>query len=192
MRMCLLFLVMVIFMGGCDNLRLAATEKMKQNAALHELTVAQAAETAKLEGVSEELCGLTEMAHSQSRAFVADYGMPAEYPVVNSLDDLLGENTQRLAEQAVNDSSRRLDPWGFADGILEIGIGIAGLAGGVWGVRAASFFAQARNKANALKEIIEGNEAFKAQDSQMSAEFKKAHRHQSRQTRKLVAEIKNG
>ena len=42
-----------------------------------------------------------------------------------------------------------------------MGIGIAALFGGVYGVRAAGFLKQAKEKSSALREIIEGNELFK-------------------------------
>jgi len=82
------------------------------------------------------------------------------------------------------------DSWDIADNALELGIAVAGLFGGVYGIKVAGFLKQARSKSNALREIIAGNELLKKQDDKLNIAFKTAHQNQSPQTRKIVAEIK--
>jgi hypothetical protein len=74
---------------------------------------------------------------------------------------------------------------------VDIGIGIAGLLGGVWGVRIAGILVDARKRSGALREIILGNELFKYQNHDAAADFKKAHMNQSAVTKNIVAEVKN-
>ena len=74
--------------------------------------------------------------------------------------------------------------------MLEMGVGICALLGGVYGTRAVGFLRQARGKSNALHEIIAGNEQFKKQNQTQAAAFKQAHQNQSPQTRQLVAQMK--
>lgn len=74
--------------------------------------------------------------------------------------------------------------------MLELGIGICALLGGVYGTRAVRFLNDTRGKSKALKEIIAGNELFKKQNASASAAFKQVHQNQSSQTRQLVAQMK--
>ena len=66
----------VLFVAGCDSLRLAPSEQQKQNAWLHSRTTAAAAATARVQNTSSELQALTQLAESQSQAFTAYYGLP--------------------------------------------------------------------------------------------------------------------
>jgi hypothetical protein len=187
-KLSLLIICLLIF-TGCQDLRFGATQVQKQNAWVHQKTAQMVAEVALDEGASEELHGLTQLSELQSRAFVADYGLPQEYPQAETIDDLLA--AQPLAIQAANDSSLKPDTWDMFDSTIEVGIGIAGLLGGVWGVRLAGFLSDAQKKSLALKEIILGNELFKKQNTEIAAEFKKSHTNQSSTTKQIVAEIKN-
>ena len=78
----------------------------------------------------------------------------------------------------------------MADSAMELGIAICALLGGVYGTRAVRFLKEARAKSKALKEIIQGNELFKDLNAEQTAAFKNAHKKQSAETRKLVAELK--
>jgi len=77
-----------------------------------------------------------------------------------------------------------------ADSMLELGIGVCALLGGVYGTRAVRFLKDARGKSKALQEIIVGNETFKKENESSAAAFKQAHNTQSPQTRQLVASMK--
>jgi hypothetical protein len=79
----------------------------------------------------------------------------------------------------------------MADGAIELGIGIAALFGGVYGVKVAGFLKKARTRSKALREIIEGNEIFKRANTDQLNSFKAAHNIQSPATRQIVAQIKN-
>ena len=66
-----------------------------------------------------------------------------------------------LAQAAKQDSMRKPDVWMLADGAMELGIALAGLVGGVYGLRIAGYLKDAREKFKALKEVVAGNELFK-------------------------------
>jgi hypothetical protein len=185
-----LALVLCVLTGGCGALRLAPSEQQKQNAWLHNRTAAVAAETARVEECSGELQSLTKLSELQSRAFTSYCGLPREYPPAETTEDILAESNWQLASAALAESSRRPDAWNVTDAALELGIGLCALLGGVWGSRLARFLKDARDKARALKEVVEGNELFKTRNARAVDAFKDAHQNQSPQTRQLVAAIK--
>jgi len=185
----ILFLV-GLAVAGCDSLRLAPNEEQKQNAWLHNRTTAAAAHTARAEASSDQLQSLTELSELQSRSFASYFGLPKEYPPAETADEILAQSNWNLAQAALTESAERPDPWQVADTMLEIGIGISALLGGVYGTRAVRFLKEARAKSQALKEIIAGNETFKAQNQTQAQAFKEAHENQSPETRQLVAAMK--
>ena len=176
---------------GCDSLRFAPTETQKQNAWLHNRTTTIAADTSKTENASEQLQALTQLSEVQSRAFSSYFGMPKEFPRSETVEDVLAESNRQLARTALHQGAERPDAWEVADSMLELGIGICALLGGVYGSRAVGFLRQAKTKSKALKEIITGNEFFKKQNASSASVFKQAHQNQSPQTRQIVARIKN-
>ncbi len=183
-------LALMCLTAGCDTLRLAPSEQQKQNAWLHNRTAAVAAETAKAEQSSPELQALTQLSELQSRAFTSYCGLPKEYPPAETTAQILGESNWQLANAAVTEAAQRPDPWQVADSMLEFGIGISALLGGVFGTRAVRFLRDARAKSQALKEIVEGNELFKKQQPSQAKAFKAAQQTQSPETRQLVAALK--
>lgn len=176
--------------AGCDSLRLAPSEQLKQNAWLHNRTTAVAAETARAEETSPELQALTKLSEVQSRAFTSHYGLPSEVPQAETSEQILAQSNWELAETAVAESAQRPDPWQVADSLLEVGIGVSALLGGVYGTRAVRFLKDARAKSTALKEIIQGNELFKKHSADQTQAFKAAHANQSPETRQLVTAMK--
>ncbi len=183
-------LVLMCLTTGCDTLRLAPSEQQKQNAWLHNRTAAVAAETARAEQGSQKLQALTQLSELQSRAFTSYCGLPQEYPPAETIAQILGQSNWQLANTAVTESAARPDPWQVADSVMEFGVGICALLGGVCGTRAVRFLKDARTKSQALKEIIEGNELFKKQQPSQAKAFKSAHQNQSPQTRQLVTAMK--
>ncbi len=181
---------MCLLLAGCDSLRFAPTEAQKQNVWLHNRTAIVAAETARAEDTSLKLQALTQLGEVQSRVFSTYCGMPKEFPPAETAEDILFESNFQLAGTALKESTERPDPWQVADSMLEMGIGICALLGGVYGTRAVGFLRQAKTKSNALHEIIAGNEIFKKQNQTQATAFKQAHQNQSPQTRQLVATIK--
>jgi hypothetical protein len=177
-------------LAGCDSLRFAPSEAQKQNAWLHNRTAIVTAETARTEDTSQRLQALTQLGEVQSRAFSAYCGLPKDFPPAETAEDILAESNFQLASAALQDSAERPDPWQVADSMLEMGIGICALLGGVYGTRAVRILKDARGKSDALKEIIAGNEQFKKQNQSQAAAFKQAHQNQSPQTRQLVAVMK--
>ena len=181
---------MCLLAAGCDSLRFAPTEAQKQNAWLHNRTAIVTAEAARAEDTSPKLQALTHLGEVQSRAYSAYCGLPKEFPPAKTAEDILAESNFHLATAALQESAERPDPWQVADSMLQMGIGICALLGGVYGTRAVRFLKNARDKSNALKEIIAGNEQFKKQNQAQSAAFKQAHQNQSAQTRQLVTAMK--
>jgi|GEM_PF-6404318 len=93
-----------------------------------------------------------------------------------------------MAGESLEDS--RQDAWALADGIFELGAGVAGLFGGACAARLVRIVDEARRKSKALREIVEGNELFKKHNPSSAADFKQAHDGQSNDTRQLVASLK--
>ena len=179
-----------MLLAGWDSLRFAPGEIQKQNAWLHNRTAEMAADVARTEDSSGELQGLTKLCEVQSRAFTADYGLPEEFSAADTVDAILAESNQQLAHSALAEARQRPDAWDVADGAIDLGIGVAALFGGVYGVRAARFLKDARAKSKALREIITGNELFKREHADSAQAFKLAHKDQSPQTRQLVTQAK--
>ena len=179
-----------VFVGGCDTLRFAPGEKQKQNAYLHHRTVQTAAVTAQQEQTSEPLRKLTTQAEKQSEVIMAYYGLPRVMPETESVEQILSEKNRTLTNQSRTEALSRPDPWDVADNLLEMGIAIAGLAGGVMGGRIIGGLKTAQQKSRALREIVRGNELFKQNNPIMTDEFKQAQQSQSDSTRRLVAELK--
>lgn len=175
---------------GCESLRFAPSEQQKQNAWLHNRTSMVAAETARDENASEKLQGLTKLGELQSRAFVSYNGLPNEFPQAETAEDILAQSNWQLAGTALVESNQSPDAWQVADSVLELGIGICALLGGVYGTRAVKFLKDAQTKSKALKEIIQGNELFKQQNESSVVAFKQAQQNQSTTTRQIVAEMK--
>ncbi len=197
------FIGIALCLGGCDGFRYAATEAQKQNAWLHERVCTAAAETAVGENASARLCGLTELAAEQSAAFVIDYGLPASLAGLSAQADLGSQNPlppsgfaggelNAVLMQAKADAARRPDMWTLADHAMELGVALAGLLGGVYGVRVAGYLKTAREKSAALKEIVTGNELFKQLYPEQAERFKESQRNQSPATRTLVTGLKTG
>jgi hypothetical protein len=207
----------VLCLCGCEGFRYAATEAQKQNAWLHREVCAAAAETAVEENTSTTLCDLTTLAHEQSAAFVADYGLPEfiSSPPVKSLKLLPCEGEvavrpegfnvtrgywesdyfddgKRILSQANADSLRKPDAWTLADSAMDLGLALAGLVGGAYGIRIARYLKTAREKSKALKEIVAGNELFKQLWPEQADRFKEAQQKQSPATKQLVTQLKAG
>ena len=185
-----LLVMVAVFGGGCDSLRFAPGEVQKENAYLHHRTAQMAAAEARGESVSPALVELTSLCELQSRAFMADYGLPGVLPAAETIDDVLAESSRGIAAAALSRSSQRPDVWDVTGGLLELGIAVAGIIGGAYGIKAGQFLMRAREKSKALREIIEGNELLKQTSTETAAAFKQAHKAQSPQTRELVAKIK--
>lgn len=177
--------------AGCDSLRFAPSEQQKQNAWLHGRTTTIAADTAKDENASEQLQALTKLSEIQSQAFSSYFGLPKELPQSETAEDVLAESNFQLARTAMIQGADRPDAWQVADSMLELGVGICALMGGVYGTKAVGFLRQAKTKSKALKEIITGNELFKKQNASSALAFKQAHQNQSLQTRQIVTKMKN-
>jgi hypothetical protein len=176
--------------GGCDSLRFAPGEVQKANAYLHHRTAQMAADAARDEAASTDLVQLTALSEVQSRAFMADYGLPRELPAAERVEDVLAESSRAIAADALAMSAERPDAWAVADGLLEAGLAVAGILGGAWGIRAVQFIKRTREKSQALREIIRGNELFKRTSADAAEAFKAAHKDQSPQTRQIVTELK--
>jgi hypothetical protein len=184
------YVIGCVLLSGCESLRFAPNEIQKQNAWLHNRTAIVTAETARTEQASEQLQALTKLGEIQSRAFSSYFGLPEEFPKAESAENILSESNFQLANAAVESGAERPDGWQVTDSMLELGIGICAILGGVGGTKAARFLTEARAKSKALQEIITGNELFKKQNTSQSEAFKQAHINQSPQTRQFVVQMK--
>lgn len=184
-------IVIAFSMAGCEPFRFAPTQDQKLNAWLHYRTAAVISDLAADEQSSDALCRLTNLNAAQSNVFLADYGLPDELPQLNSAADILSQQNWDAAWQVLENAENKPTGWDIADGAIELGIAIAGLFGGVYGLRFAGFLTQAKQKSQALKEIVTGNELFKKQHAGLSEAFKSAHQLQSTDTKQIVTKIKN-
>ncbi len=189
-RILIILTLLCCLSAGCDSLRFAPSEAQKQNAWLHNHTTTIAADTARLENASEKLQALTQLSEIQSQTFSSHYGLPKEFPQAETAEDVLIESNWQLARTALQQGAERPDAWEVADSMLELGIGICALLGGVYGTRAVGFLRQARTKSKALQEIITGNELYKKHNVSSASAFKQAQSNQSPQTRQIVAQMK--
>ncbi len=189
-RILMILTLLCCLSAGCDSLRFAPSEAQKQNAWLHNRTTTITADTARLDNASEKLQALTQLSEIQSRAFSSHYGLPKEFPQAETAEDVLIESNWQLARTALQQGDERPDAWEVADSMLELGIGICALLGGVYGTRAVGFLRQARTKSKALQEIIAGNELYKKHNESSASAFKQAQSNQSPQTRQIVAQMK--
>ena len=184
------FVLAAVVTGGCDSLRFAPGEVQKQNAYLHHKTVQVASMRARQESASEQLQKLTESADRQSEAIMAYYGLPREIPASDGVEELLSEENESITSMASQEAIERPDPWEAADHVFELGLALAGVVGGVYGGRAAGVIKQAKQKSQALREIVTGNELFKKRCPEQVVAFKQSHKDQSETTRKLVSVLK--
>ncbi|MHC4620351.1 MAG: hypothetical protein ACYTEQ_21590 [Planctomycetota bacterium] len=167
--------------SGCEEaLRFAPSESIKQTA---ELThgLAKKVNTEGAEAGSSASAKLVE----GTRAALSYTGRPKVPPDPEQFDT--------IAAQANQDASARPDPWAVADSMFELAIGVSALVGGVYGTKALAYLKAAREKSQALKEIIKNNELFldKAEATAKN-KFKQFQRKQSPATKRLVTELKTG
>ena len=182
----------MLCLSGCEGFRYAATDAQKENAWLHGQVCGAAANAAVDENASQRLCDLTTLAHEQSTAFVADYGLPKNPLPASRYSPLAGGELREVLSQAKADSLMKPDVFELADGVMELGIALAGLVGGAYGIRIARYLKQAREKSRALKEIVAGNELFKKFWPEQADRFKESHRKQSPETKQIVTQLKAG
>ena len=116
--------------------------------------------------------------------------MPSEFPPAESAEDILSQSSYSIAAGAISDSSLRPDGWDTAEAVIDLGIGLAAVFGGVYGTKALRFLSKAKTKSKALREVVFGNELFKRMNAESAESFKSAHKNQSPQTRQIVAELK--
>jgi len=186
----MLFLIIGCSIAGCGSLRFGPGEVQKQNVYLHHRTVQTAAVQAEVEEASGPLQDLTREAARQSEAIVAYYGMPQEIPEAEDVVEILSDQNGALTESARVEALERPDPWAVADHFIELGLALAGIVGGVYGSRVARTLQTARQKSQALKEVVQGNQFFKQENPKAAKAFKQAQQLQSETTRKVVAELK--
>lgn len=186
----ILLLPIAVFCFGCESLRFAPDETQKQNAYIHAQATQIAANLAENENTSKTLQDLTSLSSEQSRAFLAYYGLPCELPAANTAEQILSESNMQICDSAITNASRRPDGWEIANNALDIGIAVAGVLGGAFGIKIASFLKTAQNHSSALREIIEGNQSYIDKNPNESKAFKSAQKNQTSQTKTLVTQIK--
>ena len=185
----LLIIVLIIFIAsltGCGNLRFGPSEAQKQVAFR---TYKNAAEVDKVG--AEAASPATRQVVEGSAAALAYTGMPKAPEV---------EDYPAALEQAQADAVKRpksADVFDAAEGGLSLAAELAILLGaggaGIGGKKVIDWIALARNKSNALREVVEGNELLKDylkvndKDSELKAFKVFQEQKQTADTAKLVA-----
>lgn len=185
-----LSLLLISILTGCEALRFAPGEAQKQNAWLHKRTVDLSAQQARQEQTSPVLQQLTQQASRQSDALATYFGPPEKFPAADTPQEALSSDNSAITQAALAQSAQRPNPWDLADQILQLGIGLAGILGGVYGTRILAALRTTREKSLAIREIIQGNELFKRQNPESTEAFKLAQAAQSASTRQWVAGLK--
>ena len=102
---------------------------------------------------------------------MAYYGWPGELPEASKIDEILSQANEELTDAAREQAMQRPEPWDVADNLLEFGIALAGVVGGVYGAKALNVLQIAKQKSVALREVISGNELFKKQNAESVDQF---------------------
>jgi len=190
MRTGLLLLVLLV-VGGC-GLRFAPTEAQKQNAYLHAKTAQMAAVLAIQDGGGETLRGLTTASAAQAEVGMAYAGLPKELPATETIEDVLSPESETITNQAHKDAVARPDPWDVTDNLLEFGIALAGVVGGVYGVKVTAGLKTAKAKSEALRQVVTNSDLFMTQNPEQASAFKTSQASQTAETQQVVAAIKTG
>ncbi len=179
-----------LLVAGCSSIRKAPDSSEKMNAYLLSKTTQAAAETAEDTQAVPKLQSLTGLAARQSKAVLEYYGKPRDIPKT-TVDKLLSDETKGISQLAYKNASKADNPHNILNDFLEIAIGVSGVIGGAFGLKATAFLSSAKQKAQALQEIINGNENFKKTYPEYSSLFKKSQKDQSATTKKIVTQVKN-
>jgi hypothetical protein len=139
-----------IFSGGCSTLRFAPSEAQKQ-IAFDTFSVAQAVNTTGAQAGTPA----TQKLVSGTAAAVAYTGYPVSPTITDYQATLQAATSDAAKRPTIDDAAKTFDGW------LSLGIGIAGLFGGGAGLKIAAALKTAKDKAAALKEVVQGNEEFK-------------------------------
>jgi hypothetical protein len=190
MKHTIILTIIILVCGGCSAVKRAPDASQKLNALLLNKTTSAAAEIAKEQNADQSLSRLIELASMQSEAVLEYYGKGDEDFDI-SVEQLLGEEVEAVSKIAYENAAASNQPARAVNDIIEIAIGVCGLIGGAFGVKAAAFLNAAKTKTTALEEIICGNEKFKNTYPQYSKYFKKSQDDQSQSTRELVTKIKD-
>ncbi len=186
----LLFICFLLILSGCESIRRAPTQDQKQIA----LNTYQAASAIEARGTDPQSPAAKQVVEGSTVALTYT-GLPAN-PVIDDYPTTLGLASSDAAARPTID-----EVLGSVEGGLSLAAELAILFGvggaGVAGTKVAKWIKVARQKNQALKEIISGNEQFKHWlDTQTSntmwASFKDIQKKsQSASTATLVTELKH-
>jgi hypothetical protein len=79
----------LVLVFGCQDMRFGIDQTQKENAWVHHRTTQIIADAAADEGVSNQLQSVAQLSELQSKAFVADYGLPDQFPSSDTLAEIL-------------------------------------------------------------------------------------------------------
>jgi len=183
------FIVALILFSGCsDPIRFGPTEAQKQTAQMGVDATGYIEQNGTPPGSD-----ISKIARDSAKTTQIYFGLPKE-PLADPAV---------MIPQAKADAVKRPDPWDTADMLLNTGIGIAGLFGGVWSIKAAKFITAAQAKSKALREIVKAQQKFRDElkrnansdetiaASEVLKSLKDANVIQSPETEVLVTEIKS-
>lgn len=167
-------------LSGCNSLRFSPSEPIKQTAELTNdlATKIDREGTDPGSSASKQLVRGTQVALS----YIGRSDQPAD-----------PDDFETIVSQGQIDAELRPDVWQVADAALELGIGVAGLFGGIGGIKLAGYFQKAKEKSKALQEVVKGNELFKKTvDQGIRKQFADAQNQtqSTNSTKRIVSEIK--
>ncbi|MFI4910039.1 MAG: hypothetical protein ACIAQZ_00080 [Sedimentisphaeraceae bacterium JB056] len=186
----MMILMLSVLLGGCSVFKTAPDASQKTNAYLLSKTIGKVSDAACEKEGSEEICQLARLADKQTDAVLEYYGVTKDETEL-AAGQLLDARVREISQTAYENASASNTATGSVNELLDIAIGICGLCGGAFGIKAVSFLNNAKNKAVALEEIICGNEKFKAEYPKYSELFKQSQSGQSKTTKELVTNIKD-
>jgi len=187
----IVLITLTIALSGCEQFRFAATENQKLTAwETHQL--AGRIESQGTQSGSET----SQRLKKGTAAGLAYIGAPTKFDT----DDIDSVMAQAAEDAARRPTSEQL--WDTADGVISLGIAVAGLFGGAYGLKGVHYLSQARAKSQALRQIVKGNELFKNEiiknltgevQQQVLDTFKIAQKQEQHgiKTKQIVTEIKS-
>jgi len=143
-------LIAFLWVAGCETLRFAPSESQKLAAFQSHLLAQQIADN----GTRPDSPAAKQLVAGTAAA-LAYTGVPSKLSTAD-LDAVI--------KRAQHDAAKRPaaeEVWDTVDGVISLGIAVAGLVGGAYGIKGVEYLRKAKVKSKALREIVKGNELFK-------------------------------
>lgn len=185
MKWILVMAVMVVFCAGCESigLRNTATESQKQ-VAWHGHLSAMAVEkegTGPHSPAAKKLVQATQVA-------LTDTGLPKNPNIVDYETTAAQAQKDAALKPTTEQAFQAVEQGLSLAAELAIVFGVGGTS--IGGLKLAEWIKKARQKSDALKEIVQNNELLKKADAAAYTAMKNAQRNQTEKTKQVVAAVK--